>query len=159
VLLHRFAAGWRAAALYYLAAGALGLVVEWCIIGLSPWRDPNAPLTVIVVFHAGVFSFWGTVALAPHLLLDARPEMAKLKRRFTITFSALMGATYIFTFAAKVFGAPRGAQFLGAIGLVILTFLALNVFYIQYFRSCGESAPLLNRGKKGSNHSMVRLIG
>ena len=141
--LHELARGWRAAVLYYLATGGLGLAAEWFIIGLSPWSDRTSPLLLIVLFHAGMFSFWGTVALAPHILLDCRPETATLQRRLRRTFAILMAVTYLLTFTAKAAGAPRDIQFLASVGPVVVTFLTLNVFYVAYFRTCGRSTPLI----------------
>ena len=148
-VLHRFMAKWLAVVLYYLAAGAMGLAVEWFLIGLSPWSDRTSPPALVAVFHAGMFSFWGTVALAPRILLDLRPRVAKLRRRFLIAFTALGLATYVLTFAAKIAAAEKGAQFLASIGPVVITFLAMNVFYVQYscsFRqttsaAAGASSP------------------
>jgi len=129
---------WRAPLLYYLVMGGIGLAIEWFIIGLSPWSDETSPRWLVAVFHAGVFSFWGTVALAPHILLDDRAEMAGLKRRFLCTFAACTTVTYTLTFAAKVGGAGKNAQFLASIGPLIVTFLAMNAFYAVYFRCCGR---------------------
>jgi hypothetical protein len=136
-VLHRFVAEWLAVVLYYLAAGTMGLAVEWFLIGLSPWSDRTSPPALVAVFHAGMFSFWGTVALAPRILLDFRPQAAKVRRRFLIAFTALGVVTYVLTFAAKIVAAEKDAQFLASIGPVAITFLTMNAFYVQYFRSCG----------------------
>jgi hypothetical protein len=135
VVLPKFTTQRRAAVLYYLTAGAMGLAVEWFLIGLSPWSDRTSPPVLIAVFHAGMFSFWGTVAFAPHVLLDPRPQTAGLRRRLLRTFTALVAATYVLTFAAKVTSADHGLLFLVSIGPIVITFLAMNVFYVQYFRS------------------------
>jgi len=142
-ILHTLVKGWRAAASYYVVTGGIGLAVEWFIIGLSPWRDRHSPLLLIVLFHAGMFSFWGTVAFAPHMLLDCRPETAALRRRLCCTFAILMAVTYVLTLAAKALGATRDIQFLASIGPVVATFLTMNVFYFQYFRACGRATPLV----------------
>ena len=132
-VLHRFTAERLAVVLYYLAAGAMGLAVEWFLIGLSPWSDRTSPPVLVAVFHAGMFSFWGSVALAPRVLLDLRPRVAKLRRRFLIAFTTLGLLAYVLTFAAKIAAAEKGAQFVASIGPIIITFLAMNVFYVQYF--------------------------
>jgi hypothetical protein len=135
IVMCRFMAPRRAAVLYYLAAGTIGLAVEWFLIGLSPWSDRTSPLVLIAIFHAGMFSFWGTVAFAPYVLLDPRPQTAGLRRRLLWTFTALIAATYVLTFAAKVAAAGQGVLFLASIAPIIVTFLTMNVFYAQYFRS------------------------
>jgi hypothetical protein len=139
-VLHRLAAEWLAVVVYYLAAGAIGIAVEWFLIGLAPWSDRTSPPVLVAVFHAGMFSFWGTVALAPRILLDDRPQVAGFRRRFLIAFTALGAVTYALTFAAKIGAAEKDVQFLASIGSVVITFLMMNVFYVQYFRSYGSCA-------------------
>ncbi len=58
----------------------------------------------------------------------------------------MMAVTYVLTFTAKAVGAPQGTQFLASIGPVVVTFLTMNVFYVQYFRTCGRSTPLVPHG-------------
>jgi len=142
-VLHKLATGWLAAVLYYLAAGTMGLAVEWFLIGLSPWSDRTSPLALVAVFHAGMFSFWGTVAIAPRILLDLRPQVAKLRRCFLRAFTALGVMTYMLTFAARIVTVEKDLLFLAGIGSVITTFLTMNVFYVQYFRSCGRSTSAM----------------
>jgi hypothetical protein len=137
-IMTKHARGWRPVALYYLISGDMGLALEWFIIGLSPWKDTTSPIVLVALFHAGMFSFWGTVPLAPYILIDGRPEIASLKRRFVRTFAVLMGLTYVVTLGGKVAGVPKDLVFLASILLVISTFLTMNVFYVQYFRSCGH---------------------
>jgi hypothetical protein len=139
-VLHRLAAEWLAVVLYYLAAGTIGLAVEWFLIGLAPWNDRTSPPVLVAVFHTGMFSFWGTVALAPRILLDGRPQVAGLRRRFLIAFTALGVVTYVLTFAAKIVAAEKDVLFLASIGPVVITFLMMNVFYVQYSRSYGSCA-------------------
>ena len=115
---------------YYVFTGALGLGVEWFIIGLSPWRDTTSPLLLIILFHAGMFSFWGTVAVGPYLLLDDRQVMVKIKRSFVSLFVVLMAITYVLTLAAKLSHASGNVQFLATIGPVILSFLTMNGVYL-----------------------------
>ena len=53
-ILHRFTAERLATILYYITTGAIGLAVEWFVIGLSPWSDRTSPMALIAVFHAGM---------------------------------------------------------------------------------------------------------
>ena len=64
-----------------------------------------------------------------------------LKERWT--FAVLMAVTYVLTLTAKAVGAQQDTQFLASVGPVVVTFLTMNVFYFQYFRSCGRSMPLV----------------
>ena len=113
--------------IYYFAAGAIGLLVEWFLIGLNPWRDPQAPILPLLIVHIGMFSFWASVALAPRWLQDNRPEISKLRgsgRRF-LTCSLVV--IYTLTFVV-----PKKVQFPVSIGAVLLAFLSLNVFHFGY---------------------------
>ncbi|HKS37397.1 MAG TPA: hypothetical protein VJW76_09425 [Verrucomicrobiae bacterium] len=113
--------------IYFLAAGAIGLLVEWFLIGLSPWRDPQAPILPLLIVHLGMFSFWASVALVPRWLQDDRPEISKLRgsgRRFLICSLVVI---YTLTFVV-----PKEVQFPVSIGAVLLAFLSLNVFHFGY---------------------------
>jgi hypothetical protein len=56
-----------------------------------------------------------------------------------------MAVTYVLTLTTKAIGRPRDLEFFASIGPVVVTFLTMNVFYLQYFRTCGRSTPLLPR--------------
>ncbi|MHB0958623.1 MAG: hypothetical protein ACYC0X_16260 [Pirellulaceae bacterium] len=131
--LHRRPLGWTAPALYYVAMGTFGLAVEWFIIGVSPWSDKTSPRLLIVLFHMGMFSFWGTVALGPHILLDQRSLTATVRHAFIGTFVALMTCSYFLALAALVAGASSDLQFVATIAPVVLTFLSMNFIYVWYF--------------------------
>ena len=122
--------------LYYIVMGALGLAVEWFIIGLAPWRDKSSPLLLIVLFHSGMFSFWGTVALGPHILLDDRVAMAKVRRVFAVALVALLVCSYMLAFVARLNRASDAAQFTATVGPVVLTFVSMNGIYAWYFVCC-----------------------
>jgi hypothetical protein len=97
----RNATRWLAPAYFYIVSGLIGLAVEWFVIGRATWNDKQAPLALIVVFRAGMFSFWGTVALGPHILLDARPETARIRRASAIALAAIMAGCYVRALTAK----------------------------------------------------------
>ena len=122
---------------YYMISGGIGLFVEWFLIGLSPWSSSSGTNPVLLaVFQLGLFSFWGSVAFAPRILIDKRTAVVSLVRWFKRSLAAGFVIIYLATFAAN-----RQPQF--AIGIIsILTiFLALNVFYIRYIRSWGPTVP------------------
>lgn len=120
--------------IYYLAAGSIGLLVEWFLIGLSPWRDLQAPMLAILLLQLGMFSFWGSVAFVPRLLLDQRC-VAKARRSCQRFLICGMAAIYGLTFAAA-----DKVRFPISIAAVLGTFLGLNVFYFQYIRAVGKLA-------------------
>lgn len=119
----------RAVLAYYVMAGGIGLMIEWFIIGLSPWSSPGSDPLLMLVFQLGMFSFWGSVAFAPRLLLDERNSIVavrKMYKRFLI-------AGYAFIYFITVL-ASGGPQFAVGIISVLATFTLLNFFYFRYFR-------------------------
>jgi hypothetical protein len=126
---------------YYLAAGTIGLLVEWFLIGLSPWRDTSASILLLLGFQFGMFSFWAGVAMAPRILLDTRPTVLRVRqvtRRWLIFGFAVI---YVLTFAV-----PQHARFGAAILSVLTTFLALNYAYVRYLRALREPARAAPEG-------------
>jgi hypothetical protein len=117
----------RAALAYYLAAGGLGLLFEWLVMGLSPWSNPNL---LQIPFQLGMFSFWAAVAFAPRLLLDHRAGVSRL-RKWCQRFLAL-GFLAIYAIA---FAASPPARFPLTIAAVISTFILLNAFHFCYIRA------------------------
>ena len=71
---------------YFVTCGLAGLMIEWFLIGLTPWSNPDAPVVLMALFQVGMFSFWATVAYAPRLLL-ARDEPGRWARKAVIRFS------------------------------------------------------------------------
>lgn len=115
---------------YYLLAGSAGLLVEWFVIGLSPWRDPLAPIPAVVAFHAGMFSFWGAVALVPRILTDSRELTARLRdrvRRWTVAGFLVI---YFLTFTV-----PGSWRFGVVIISVLALFTGLNICHYQYMEA------------------------
>lgn len=119
----------KAAFLYFLVAGGIGLAVEWFIIGLSPWNNPDEPALATLAIQMGMFSFWSGVAFAPRLLLDKRDFVSPVRRRFKRFLMLGMAAIYCVTFAVA-----KEAQFLAGISSVLVTFISMNFYYFQYFR-------------------------
>jgi hypothetical protein len=134
VFLHRVLSEPGALLITYLVAGSIGLMVEWFLIGLTPWKDPDAPVLAVLAFQAGMFSFWAGVAFAPQLLLDTRHLVSKVRKsclRFLIGGMVLI---YGLTFTV-----PEKARFAVSIVSVLITFLGLNFFYFRYIRVIGNS--------------------
>jgi hypothetical protein len=119
----------KAALIYYLISGSIGLAVEWFLIGLSPWSNPSAHPLGMFVLQAGMFSFWSSVAFAPRLLLDQREFVSSTRKRFKHFLIAGMAVIYVVTFAT-----PREARFPAGIAAVLTVFIALNFYYLKYFR-------------------------
>jgi len=121
---------------HFIIYGAVGLVIEWFVIGLSPWSNPQANPMLMALFQLGMFSFWGTVAFAPRLF--TRPQKSNQDVRRAIV------AFYVPYFAA-VYGVawflPAERRFGIVILLIIFGYLSLNVFYLKHFlRAFSERA-------------------
>ena len=120
----------KAALIYYLISGGIGLAVEWFLIGLSPWSNPSAHPLAMFVLQVGMFSFWSGVAFAPRLLLDQRDFASSARKGFKHFLIAGMVVIYVVSFAT-----PRKFQFPAGIASVLIIFIALNFYYLQYFRA------------------------
>lgn len=149
-IIHRYKREWIAILLYYVTMGSVGIAVEWFIIGLAPWRDRTSPLMLVVLFHIGMFSFWGTVALGPHILLDDRVAFAKIRRTFAKTLVSFLSCTYVMAVTARLLGASAAIQFLFTVGPIILAFLSMNGIYAWYFANCQRLCRTSFR-RKGSD--------
>jgi hypothetical protein len=121
---------------HYLAAGGIGLAIEWFVIGLSPWSNPAADPLLMSIFQLGIFSFWGSVGFAPELLLDHRERFARVRIWFRRSLVAGFAMIYLITLSA-----PREAQFGTGIASVLLVFILLNGFYFRYMRIMQSQGP------------------
>ncbi len=128
----------KAAFIYYLVSGGIGLAVEWFLIGLSPWSNPNAQPLAMLVLQIGMFSFWCGVAFAPRLLLDQREFIARVRTGFKRFLIAGMAVIYFVTFAS-----PKKAHFLAGIGSVLIVFISLNFYYLRYFRELRRQSEIV----------------
>jgi hypothetical protein len=128
-VLDRYLSEHKAAWICYLISGGIGLAVEWFLIGLSPWRDPDAHPLGVLGLQIGMFSFWCGVAFTPRLLLDKRKIVSRVRTGFKWFWIAGMSVIYIVTFTV-----PKKAQFAAGIISVILTFVIMNLFYFNYLQ-------------------------
>lgn len=113
----------RARLIHYLLFGSLGLMVEWFLLGNAPVLD-----ILQLIAQPGMFSYWGTMLLAPLLLME--PGLTDLKKSF-LRFFTLMSLTYLLL--ATVLPKERGGIFLAFVVFAAGT-TALNFFYFRYFR-------------------------
>lgn len=134
----------RAGFVYYLVAGGIGLAVEWFLIGLSPWSNPNGPYLAMLALQLGMFSFWSGVAFTPRLLLDKREFVSRVRGRFKIFLMFGMGAIYGITFAV-----PGKARFPASIVSVLVTFLSMNFYYLQYVRQLKKHTEASDVAQQG----------
>ena len=57
---------------HFITYGLVGLMIEWFLIGLTPWSNPDAPVVLMVLFQVGMFSFWATVAYCAPAVAEPR---------------------------------------------------------------------------------------
>lgn len=107
----------------------LGMMIEWCLLGLSPFAMLDQNPIAVLVFQLGMCSYWATVGFAPRLFLGDSEINARTKKwilRFYVP-------CFAFIFFAVGTTKPDGR--LGvAVLLILFCYLFLNIFYFKYFR-------------------------
>ena len=115
---------------YYGISGAIGLLIEWFLIGLSPWNNSASDPFLAVIFQLSMFSFWGTVAFVPRILQDKRILARTLVRWLKRCLAGGFLLIYFVTLTSS-----RQTQFIAGILSIMVVFLLLNAFYFKYFLS------------------------
>ncbi len=138
-LIDRLVRGRRAQELtHFFVYGLVGLMIEWFLIGLSPWSPSAASNPLIMfIFQLGMFSFWATVGLAPRLFTNADELSRKTGKTILKFYIPYFIVAYLIAFLA-----PREAKFLAIIGLIVLGYLFLNLFYLRYFLASSPQAEV-----------------
>jgi len=113
---------------HFCTYGCVGLMIEWFIIGLSPWSNPDANPFLMLGFQLGMFSFWATVAFAPRLFL-ASNESARRAGKSIVMFYV----PYFILVYGVGLSVPAHVRFVTVILLVIAGYLIVNVFFVIYF--------------------------
>lgn len=86
----------RAAFVVIVALAAFaGLMVEWFLIGNSPWGNPDAS-------QIGMAAYWTCLVIVPLLTIDPDPQLRPLRRTITI-----YAAVYILLALAAQWLLPR----------------------------------------------------
>lgn len=106
---------------YYLAFASLGLMIEWCVIGNSPWRNPSAN-------QPGMFFFWGSVFTLPRILSAEERELRQLQHWLTVA----LVAQAIGSLAIDVLTPPIYRMFV-LVWLVILAYTGLQAFIVWHW--------------------------
>ena len=117
----------RARLAYYLLFGFLGLMVEWFLLGNAPVLEPFQVIT-----QPGMFTYWGTMLLAPWLMMD--PDFPALKKSFALFFVAV---SLLYLIVALAVPRDKGGIFFAFIIFAGGT-TALNYFYVKYFRELAK---------------------
>jgi hypothetical protein len=104
-------------------AGFVGLMIEWFVIGNSPWGNPDAS-------NVGMAAYWACMVVVPLALLDTAPTTRRLRRNIV-----LYGLVYVLLALAVQFLIPNAdlryayhiwSVVLGYLGLLILTVSGLS---------------------------------
>ena len=83
-LIFRFLPRWPGFLLVAALAGAAGLLVEWFLIGNSPWGNPDAS-------QIGMAAYWACLVVVPLIAIDPDSRLRPLKRRVGIYALAYAG--------------------------------------------------------------------
>lgn len=122
---------WRkeiADVVHFFAYGTTGLMIEWFLIGLSPWSNPEAHPGAMCIFQVGMFSFWATVSFVPRIFIDKRKMFDKIKKTMLKFYVSYFVIVYLIAFLLPVY-----ARFVVLISLIIAGYSLMNIFYALYF--------------------------
>lgn len=112
----------------WLLGGFLGLTLEWTLMGLAPWSNPDANPVLMLLLQLGMFSFWSTVAFAPRLFVNV-DELSRRTRRGLLKFYL----PYFGVLYGMAWGVKTELKFVVIIGGIVLGYSLLNAFYVGYF--------------------------
>src|SRR5215510_9732547 len=113
----RLGTGNRLELSFSAVSGGTGLMVEWFLIGLSPWNSFGPDPLVSTLFQLAMFSFWGSVAFVPRILQDKRLTVAGLVKQLKRSLIAGFAIIYLLTFLVG-----RQAQFITGIVSIMSLF-------------------------------------
>ena len=114
--------------IYFFTYGITGLLIEWVLIGLSPWSNPEAHPGVMFIFQVGMFSFWVTISFAPRILIDERKKFSNPRKTMLKFYISYFVIVYSIAFLL-----PPNLRFVILIPLIITGYSLMNIFYIMYF--------------------------
>lgn len=114
--------------IYFFAYGITGLMIEWFLIGLSPWSNPEAHPGVMFIFQVGMFSFWVTVSFVPRMFIDERKKFNTTKKPMLKFYISYFVVVYLIAFML-----PQNLRFVLLIPLIIGGYSLMNIFYVLYF--------------------------
>jgi len=120
---------------HFLTGATLGLMIEWFVIGLAPWSNPNANLLLMTAFQLGMFSFWATVSFAPRLFIRTDDISARTRRSILRFY-----VPYFLVVYAVAFTLRGGARFGATIVLIIIGYGVVTMLLVRYLRQSGASS-------------------
>lgn len=69
--------------LYTVLVGLSGLMVEWLLIGNSPWGNPDAS-------QMGLFAYWACMALVPFMFWIEKRAVQAFIIRYALIYALLV---------------------------------------------------------------------
>ncbi len=106
---------------HFVTCGLAGLIgVEWGLIGLTPWSNPNAPPILMILFQAGMFLFWATISTVPRVFLAPGARAHATRRRILRFFIAYFAIVYVVAFAV-----PAAHRFATLIPLIVAGYVVV----------------------------------
>ncbi len=126
-VVRRLGDGWATILVHVAVFGTSGLLIEWFLIGNSPWGNPQAS-------QIGMFAFWSTMGVVPFVFLRPDPRLAPLKKRIFVS-------VLLYAYAAALIQLIPNptVQFVYHIWSVILGYTALALFTtVGYIRAVGS---------------------
>lgn len=138
-LLWHFLGRKRDIILLFVLFGVFGLFIEWNVLSHDPSKLKS------VVSQLAMFTYWGSIFLAPYMLILAPDVSVKTRKRFwkylmLSPFVYILGPFLYYSIIPMVVPNPLtpNEYFSLAVLLSIKVFewslLALYIFYIPYFR-------------------------
>ncbi|MFA5992568.1 MAG: hypothetical protein WC796_02600 [Candidatus Pacearchaeota archaeon] len=117
-----FRKSWVADVVVYFVYGFVGLMIEWFIIGNSPWQNPLAS-------QVTMFSYWAGAIIMARIFTDDSKKLKSLKRGTLLFF-----VPYAFiSIAAGFLIVNYEWRFAVLIWLAIIGYDLMNIFYLWYF--------------------------
>jgi hypothetical protein len=131
--------------LHFFAFGAAGLMIEWFLIGLSPWSNPAANPLLMTLFQLGMFSFWAIVASLPRLLLNTDERSRRFRRRMLAFYFAWFALVYVVALSV-----PASARFGPTIVLIITGYFVMDIgLFVYFWRSFARTKATLTLPQHG----------
>jgi hypothetical protein len=117
----------RRAIAHLLTYGFLGLVLEWTLMGLSPWSNPTASPLLMLAFQSGMFAFWATVATTPRAFLDPRTPSRNARRRILRFYIPYFVLVYVVGLSV-----PKRWQFGTIIPLIVVGYVVVAAILFNW---------------------------
>lgn len=111
--------------LCFILGGVSGLLLEWFLVGNSPWNNPKAIQSAQFLFHA-VYPLLG------YLLVRVAPVKRAALRKYMLVWTVITAIAFLFP--------ASGARSLWFLFMPLLAYLGLCYFVVKLARSAPRHA-------------------